>query len=64
MAKRLEVELNDDLKQRIFTYAKKKGLRLPFAYGELLQVGLNAKIEQEKIIKEEQSLEKDTMVTA
>lgn len=64
MAKRLEVELNEDLKQRISSYAKKKGLRLPFAYGELLQVGLETKITQEKIIKEEPSLEKDATVTA
>lgn len=63
MAKRLEVEMDEDLKQKITTYAKKKGLRLPFAYGELLQVGLNTKMGQEKIINEEPTLEKDTTVT-
>ena len=48
MAKRLEVEMNDDLKQRISSYAKKKGLRLPFAYGDLLKIGLDTKLETEE----------------
>lgn len=58
MAKRLEVELNEDLKKKISSYAKKKGLRLPFAYGELLKVGLSTKLEEEQNADEEPKLEK------
>jgi hypothetical protein len=43
MTKRLEVELDDPIKDAIDSYAKKKGLRKPFAYGELLRIGLLAK---------------------
>ena len=64
MAKRLEVEMNEDLKLRISSYAKKKGLRLPFAYGELLKVGLDKKIEDEGATEEEPKLEKITEVAA
>jgi hypothetical protein len=47
MSKRLEVEMDGNLKEEIANYAKKKGLRLPFAYGELLKYGLHKKIEDE-----------------
>lgn len=53
MAKRLEVEMNENLKLQISSYAKKKGLRLPFAYGELLRVGLD------KLLNEEQTKVED-----
>jgi len=47
MSKRLEVEMDGNLKEKIADYAKKKGLRLPFAYGELLRYGLQKKIEED-----------------
>ena len=56
--------MNEDLKLRISSYAKKKGLRLPFAYGELLKVGLDKKIEDEGATEEEPKLEKITEVAA
>lgn len=48
MSKRLEVEMDGNLKEMIAEYAKRKGLRLPFAYGELLKCGLREKIKEEK----------------
>jgi hypothetical protein len=49
MSKRLEVEMDGNLKEKIANYAKQKGLRLPFAYGELLRVGLQQKINEETL---------------
>ena len=47
MTKRLEVEITDAIKQEIDTYARKKGLRRPFAYGNLLEIGLQLKLKEE-----------------
>lgn len=47
MAKRLEVEMDGNLKEKIADYAKRKGLRLPFAYGELLRCGLKQKLAED-----------------
>jgi hypothetical protein len=48
MTKRLEVEMDSSLKEKIAVYAKKNGLRLPFAYGQLLKYGLTKKLEEEQ----------------
>jgi hypothetical protein len=48
MTKRLEVELDDPIKDAIDSYAKKKGLRKPFAYGELLRIGLLTKQKEDE----------------
>jgi hypothetical protein len=40
MRRRLEVEIDDDTKNSIDTYARSNGMRLPFAYGKLLKAGL------------------------
>ena len=48
MAKRLEVEIEDSVKNEIDVYAKKKGIRRPFAYGLLLEIGLRHKQIEDK----------------
>ena len=49
MRKRLEVEIEDDVKKRIDEYARKKGMRLPFAYGDLLSCGLKQKLKEDGV---------------
>ena len=48
MRRRLEVEIDDDTKKSIDNFARSNGMRLPFAYGKLLKVGLKTTLEDGK----------------
>lgn len=39
---RLEVDLPDDVRERANEYAREEGIRMPRAYAELIEKGLDA----------------------